>query len=215
VVEVQDWGLIDYKEALDRQMSLVESVASGEQSDTIIFCTHPEVVTIGRAGSKDELLGWKGPVYEINRGGKATYHGPDQLVIYPIINLTREGRPQRDIAWFLRGLEDAVVLALAEYGIESVGKSLHKNASNEEEDATGVWVGDRKICSLGIGVKKWTTFHGAAVCIHQNENAFRGLNPCGFTSNVMTSLEEEAGERIDSIKFQKTLEPMLIKAFQH
>src|SRR5690606_9542350 len=115
-----------------------------------------------------------------------------QLVIYPILNLNfqRKGRKEKEIAGYLRILENSIVEVLKTYGVESVGKSLQKKSSEDEgKDETGVWVGPQKIASLGIGVKKWVTYHGAAINLEYDPAAFQGLNPCGFQSSTMVSLE--------------------------
>lgn len=217
MIEFIDLGLIEYAEAEKRQIAATEDVASNQnEREIVFFCRHPEVVTLGRASDSEEDVSplWKGPVHRVSRGGKATYHGPEQLVVYPILNLTLEGRPKRDVAWYLRSLEQAVVQTLDHFGISSVGKTRQTNAEDEEESATGVWVRDRKICSVGVGVRKWTTYHGAAVCVKRaSANAFRGINPCGFQPSVMTSIEEQINKEVTHQEVQTILEKELIATF--
>ena len=209
----QDWGLIDYEEALKKQIDLVEKVHAEQSAGYLVFCTHPAVVTLGRATQPGDVFGWPGKVVEISRGGRATYHGPSQLVVYPIVNLsqTRHGRPEREIAGYLRSLENGIVATLKHYDISSVGKSLQKRSDESSADETGVWIGPRKIASLGIGVKKWITYHGAAINLSYDPQAFQGMIPCGFSANTMISLEEILDHPSDTLEFKKILREELEK----
>jgi lipoyl(octanoyl) transferase len=204
-MKVIDWGLIDYTEALKKQETLLEEIHLQKSLGALIFCSHPAVVTLGRKTQKEDVFAWKGPVIEISRGGRATYHGPSQLVIYPIINLdSAVGFPRKDIGWYLRTLEKSIVLTLKNFGIEAIGKSLQKKSPEEiPMEETGVWVGAHKIASLGIGVRKWITFHGAAINLDADPTAFVGMNPCGFKSEVMTNAEQVLGKKIDRDLFKK------------
>ena len=207
-MEFQDWGLIDYQQALKQQEALVEKIANEKLPGTLIFCTHPAVVTLGRKTQEGDVSTWSGPVIEISRGGRATYHGPSQLVVYPIYNLDfpRDGKPKKDIAWYLRSLEDVIVDTLRDYGIKAQGRSLQKKTGDEPgADETGVWVENRKIASLGIGVRKWICYHGAAINLDSDAKAFRGMKPCGFQPETMVSLEELIGKKIDRNEFSGKL----------
>lgn len=207
-MEFQDWGLIDYEEALKRQESLVEETAAKKSAGTLVFCTHSPIVTLGRKTQEGDVCGWQGPLVEISRGGRATYHGPSQLLVYPIYNLDfdRPESPKRDIAWYLRNFENSIVDTLAAFGIEAQGRSLQKKTPSETaEDETGVWVGPRKIASLGIGVRKWVCFHGAAINLDRDPQAFQGMRPCGFTRETMISLEDLLGSRVDREAFSEEL----------
>ncbi len=213
-IRLEDWGLVDYSEALLRQQEYVLQRASNLIPDTVIFCTHPPVVTLGRATKSDDLLGWQGQTVEVSRGGRATYHGPSQLVVYPILNLkkSRQGRPAQDITGYLRVFEDVIVECLEFYGVQAEGRSLQKKDSlNPEQDETGVWVAARKIASLGIAVKKWISFHGAAINLDFDERAFQGLKPCGFQPSVMVSLEELIGKKVSREEFKMQLGQKLLK----
>ena len=148
MIEVQDWGLIDYRQAEKRQLELLEKVASGDSPDTLVVCQHPPVVTTGRGTQTGDVFAWTGDTIEVGRGGRATYHGPNQIVVYPIVKLSaenRKGLKARDINDYLRMLERSLVNTLTELGV---------NAESREgpADATGVWVGEQKIASIGIGV---------------------------------------------------------------
>jgi lipoyl(octanoyl) transferase len=208
-VEIQDWGLIDYEQALKKQEELVEKIASEKSEGILVFCSHPAVVTLGRKTQEGDVFAWNGPIKEISRGGRATYHGPSQIVVYPILNLEYEapGRPKRDIGWFLRCLENSIVKTLTKYDVQATGKSLQKKSTAIEnaQEETGVWVGDKKIASLGIAIRKWITFHGAAINIDEDPRAFFGMNPCGFSSSTMISLEKILNKKVDRDKFQQNL----------
>ncbi len=186
-----DWGEVPYQQALDQQLDLVERVASGESPSTVIFCTHPPVVTLGRQTQPQDVFGWMGETIEVSRGGRATYHGPSQLVIYAICNLkeAKPNRPAQDVRGFLRLFETGLVQSLKQFGIESFGRS------EESIDDTGVWVKQSperllKVASLGIAVRKWVTYHGAALNISYDPKAFSGIQPCGYTADRMTSVEQ-------------------------
>lgn len=211
----QDWGLIDYSTALERMMNLVEEVSAGKHgAGVLVFCSHPPIITLGRQTQAGDVFAWKGEILEVSRGGRATYHGPSQLVVYPVMNLKtpRKGRVAQEIAGFIRALEDGIVETLAEYGVSSTGKSLQKKSPREDAaDETGVWVGQRKIASLGIAVKKWISYHGAAINLDQDVKAFTGMNPCGFQTNVMVSLEEILGKSVPRDDFKRALRAILEK----
>lgn len=194
----QDWGLIDYESALKQQLELVEIVSQDhDHPGFFIFCTHPEVVTTGRQTQSDDVFDWNGPLVEISRGGRATYHGPSQLVVYPILNLKKErhGRSPQEIRGYIRTFENCIIKVLKEYGIPGLAKAPD----------TGVWVGDLKVASIGIAVKKWICYHGAAINLDEDKAAFQGLNPCGFKSAVMTCIQSLTGNRVDRAEFSQRL----------
>lgn len=205
----QDWGLIDYQSALDQQLECLETLSlDPEHPGFLIFCSHPPVVTVGRQTQPDDIFSWSGPVIEISRGGRATYHGPSQLVVYPILNLKtgRKERGPQEVRGYLRAFEQAIVETLNDYQIPAVGKTPQKLADKDSEsDETGVWVGTKKIASLGIAVKKWITFHGAAINLDHDPEAFKGLNPCGFKSDTMISVEKLLGKKTDRQEFTEKL----------
>lgn len=190
---VQDWGQIDYSLALKKQELLVEKIAEKNSFGVLVFCSHPPVVTLGRKTQKDDVFSWQGPVIEIARGGRATYHGPSQIVVYPIFNLNLLNEPyRRDIGHFLRGIEQALINSLQCFSI--AGQAI------AGEENTGVWVKDKKIASIGIGVRKWISYHGAALNLDFDPKAFQGLNPCGFKSSQMTNIESELGHPVSRIE---------------
>lgn len=190
-----DWDLINYGLATDRQHELVEEVALGGP-EMIVFCRHPSIVTLGRATEPHDLLGWKGDTVETSRGGRATYHGPGQIVIYPILDLKTRGR---DLHGYLRKLETAVSQALHDIGI--LGAEA-RTVQVRKLSLTGVWVGSKKIASIGIAVRKWVTYHGCAINFEKDPLAFQGISPCGFQSSIMTSVEEILGDASPGLRDQ-------------
>lgn len=216
----EDWGLIDYEQAANKQLEYVEkldaALASGEDHPGfLIFCSHPAVVTTGRQTQASDIFSWQGPIVEVSRGGRATYHGPSQVVVYPIISLkhprgkkveSNELRGPQDVRGYLRSFEQAIVLTLKELGITAEGKTPQKMPGQAtESDETGVWIGNQKIASLGIAVKKWITYHGAAINFSNDPTAFTGINPCGFKTETMVSIEKILGANKISIEDFKSL----------
>ncbi|OQW54414.1 MAG: hypothetical protein A4S09_05925 [Proteobacteria bacterium SG_bin7] len=191
-VQFLEWGLIPYEDALSEQLTFVQDVYDKKIPNTVIFCSHKPIVTKGRGTLKSDIFGWKGLTIDVQRGGRATYHGPNQLVVYPIVNLQR-GTKIIGIREYMCLLENIIVSLLNDYDITAEGRC---GAKIDEQEATGVWIGNRKICSLGIGVRRWVTYHGLALNIDHDPKAFQGLNPCGFSSNTMISLEEILGRKI-------------------
>jgi lipoyl(octanoyl) transferase len=182
VVEVIQAGSVPYREALAWQRRLAEERIAGRQShDVLLLLEHPPVITLGRGSRDEHLLAPDGvEVFEIERGGDVTYHGPGQLVGYPIINLTGY---RQDLHWYLRTLEDALIRALARLGI----------AAERNPGYTGVWTRGRKIASIGIHVKQWVTWHGFALNVTTDLSAFNRIVPCGIPGVEMTSVEREGG----------------------
>jgi lipoyl(octanoyl) transferase len=195
-MKLEDWGLIEYEASSLKQTQYVDEIAAGTREETIVFCAHPPVVTLGRATREGDLAGWTGAVSETSRGGRATYHGPNQQVIYPILDLRRAHANfgERDVHAYLRALENATVAVLREAGLPDAEARTTKQG---EDSLTGVWTGTKKIASIGIAVRKWITYHGVAINLLDDPSAHQGIKPCGFTSNIMTSLEGELGRKID------------------
>lgn len=179
-MDVIDLGLVDYGEALKKQQQLVEDMASGQTSqESLVICEHPTVITVGRGiGSKEEIFTKDIPIFEISRGGRSTLHAPGQIVAYPILDLKKRGG---DLHNLLRVLEESIIETLDAFQINA----------DRFEGRTGVWVADRKIASIGIAVKQSISYHGLALNVINDLSLFQQLNPCGFTSNVMTSVEKE------------------------
>lgn len=173
-----------YEEVLPLQEKLVAQKISGDLKNYLLFVEHEPVYTMGRK-KDDSSLGTADlphPLYRIGRGGEATYHGPGQLVCYPIIDLSFFNK---DLHAYLRFLEQSVISTLAYYQIPA----------ETQEGLTGVWIEDRKIASLGIGVRKWISFHGVALNVSGDLSPFQKITPCGISGVKMTSLEQE-GKRL-------------------
>ncbi len=204
LLNVEDWGLIAYKEALSRQEEYVDQVARELRRETLVFCSHPPVVTLGRGTKEGDVFGWTGETFEVTRGGRATYHGPSQIVAYPILDLNSRGR---DLHLYMRALEGAVLATLDSFGISSEANALQvEDGAIEASPATGVWIGKRKIASIGIAVRKWISFHGLALNVEHDPAAFQGMKPCGFSPGSVISMEEVLGERPSRITVQTRLE---------
>jgi lipoate-protein ligase B len=193
-MKISNWGLIEYEAATSRQLELVERVAAGSEDETLVLCSHPPVVTLGRGHVASDLLGWSGSTLETSRGGRATYHGPNQQVIYPILNLSRSRHSfgPRDLHAYLRSLERATVAVLGRLGLSAEARTTQLG----ELSLTGVWVGLHKIASIGIAVRKWITYHGVAINVLNDPLAFQGIRPCGFSADIMTSVEAELGQAV-------------------
>ncbi len=204
LLNVEDWGLIAYKEALSRQEEYVDQVARELRRETLVLCSHPPVVTLGRGTKEGDVFGWTGETFEVTRGGRATYHGPSQIVAYPILDLNSRGR---DLHLYMRALEGAVLATLDSFGISSEANALQvEDGATEASPATGVWIGKRKIASIGIAVRKWISFHGLALNVEHDPAAFQGMKPCGFSPGSVISMEEVLGERPSRITVQTRLE---------
>lgn len=195
-MEFLNWGEIPYQNCEEKQLHILSEIAHNQKNDTIIFCTHPAVVTLGRATKDNDLTGWRGETYHVQRGGRATYHGPDQLVVYFLMNLEKPSfsKKTKDVVGLLRFIESSTISLLNSYSLDARGKTIEGNGLDLND--TGVWVGPRKIASVGIAVRKWISFHGIALNLDQSAEAFQGIQPCGFQTSVMTSLEKELGRKV-------------------
>ncbi len=195
-----EWlGRINYESGLRIQEErLKESVAGGE--DSVLLLEHEPVYTIGRLPDKSSLgvaAQLPYPVFETNRGGQATYHGPGQLVGYPILDLRIRGR---DVHVYLRTLESLLIELLNEFGVPGT----------RIEGKTGVWVQDRKIASIGVGVRKWITMHGFALNIASDLSGFANIVPCGLSGVTMTSISSESGREISMESVLEKVGPLLV-----
>lgn len=176
-LEVRRLGTTSYADAHTLQKELVEARLAGETGDVLLLTEHEPVITIGRGADPAAFAHLELPVVEVERGGDATYHGPGQLVAYPILLLPEE---RRDLHRYLRDLEQVVIGVLGE--VEVLG--------GRREGLTGVWVGERKICSIGVAVRRWVTWHGLALNLATDLAAFRSFKPCGLDPEVMTRLAD-------------------------
>src|SRR5712671_4743792 len=181
-------GQMDYVEALELQRSLARDRISGAiPQDILLLVEHPPVVTLGRATKEKHLVGSpeflrsKGvEVFEVERGGDVTFHGPGQLVGYPIIDLKRH---RQDLHWYLRKIEEALINTLADYGIPGERNTAY----------TGVWTRGKKIASIGVHAREWVTWHGFALNVTTDLSYFDLIIPCGIDGVVMTSIAREMG----------------------
>lgn len=215
VVKVQDLGLIDYKQAWDFQEELLKEAVdlkiSNRKNETdfipkqhLLFCEHPHVYTLGKSGAQENLLldeahlqDIDAQFYKINRGGDITYHGPGQLVMYPILDLEQFFT---DIHKYMRYLEEAVIKTLAHFQI----------TATRYEGLTGVWIDAetpraRKICAMGVKCSRWITMHGIALNVHPDLGYFGNIVPCGIQDKAVTSMAQELGRQISIQEVQEVL----------
>ena len=187
---------VTYEEGLRLQQEHVDAILAGTGQDTILLLEHEPVYTICRLRDQSSLrdpASLPFPVFETNRGGQATYHGPGQLVGYPILDLNPRGR---DLHAHLRNLEDALIHACAAFGVNA----------GRRDGLTGVWVEDRKLASIGVGVRKWISMHGFAINITKESlPPFFAITPCGLDGVTMTCLENEAGQKISFTEAAKVI----------
>lgn len=223
-VEFVDWGQVDYQEAWDRQEEIfAKTLALKQENRTnntelptpnyLIFTEHPHVYTLGKSGHEEYLLldeeGLKekeAKFYKINRGGDITYHGPGQIVGYPILDLDNFFT---DIHLYLRTLEEAIILTLADYGIKS----------GRYEGYTGVWLDAdndkaRKICAMGVRASRWVTMHGFAFNVNADLSYFGNIIPCGIDDKDVTSMERELGRKLDMEEVKNKLKTHIANLFQ-
>ena len=223
-VSFKDLGLIDYKQCWDFQEELFAEILAVKSSNRkenktvatknhLIFCEHPHVYTLGKSGDEKNLLvnedylkSRGATFHKINRGGDITYHGPGQIVGYPIIDLDNFFT---DIHKYLRFLEEAVILTLKEYGLET----------ERSPGETGVWfdVGTtkaRKICALGVKSSRWVTMHGFAFNVNSDLSYFGNIIPCGITDKSVTSLQKELGKELDMDEVRNKLKTHLVELFE-
>ncbi|HSR16683.1 MAG TPA: lipoyl(octanoyl) transferase LipB, partial [Ignavibacteriaceae bacterium] len=186
-----DLGFIDYKEAWDLQKEILSLRHNKKISDILFLLEHPNTYTLGKTADKKNLISTetylrsnKISVYDIDRGGDITYHGPGQIVGYPIIDLNDW---EKDTHKFLRALEEVLIETCAYYGIKAGRNSKY----------TGVWVNNRKIAAIGIKISRWITMHGFAFNVNTNLDFFKGIIPCGISDKDVTSLQKELKQNID------------------
>ena len=178
----QNLGHIEYEAAVVLQERLVVLRQQQLVGDTLLFVEHPHVYTLGRGGKAANLLAPKDvPVYRTSRGGDVTYHGPGQLVVYPIIDLRSKLR--KDVHRFVRNLEQTAILTLGDFGIAAVRRPPY----------TGIWIEDRKIAAIGVAVRRCVTYHGLALNVSSDLSYFKRIIPCGLTWADVTSMEKELG----------------------
>lgn len=175
-------GRTSYPDGLEMQNALVEQRQKGEIGDTVLLLEHEPVYTIGRTRDRTSLGNTENlpfPVFEINRGGQATFHGPGQLVGYLILDLTQYGK---DLHTYLRQIERFLIDFASEFGMNAISR----------DGLTGVWVENRKLASIGVGVRKWVSMHGFGLNVSSDLSGYAAITPCGISDVVMTSIEIES-----------------------
>lgn len=197
---VRDLGLKDYKEVWDLQRKLVFERAAGDAPDTVLLCQHPPVYTIGRSSKQPVPAGLPYPVHKIERGGDLTWHGPGQLIGYPIFDLRALGLQARS---YLSALEAVLSEAVRPLGVEA--KTV--------KGFTGLWVGKRKLASIGVAVRGGVSYHGFALNANNSLAAFKLIHPCRLESDVMTSLAKELGRPVDEHALAKAVGEAMLAYF--
>ena len=183
-----DLGRIEYGEAWDLQRALVARRAADEIPDTLLFLEHPHVVTLGRRGKREDVFDLSLPVFEVERGGEATYHGPGQLVGYPIMKLN----DRLDVRKLVTDVEDFLIRASRAFGVPA----------ERNEAQRGIWVHGRKLGSIGMAVHNLVTYHGFAHNVSTDLSYFERIRPCGNEGRVMTSMERELGHPLAMAAFK-------------
>jgi lipoyl(octanoyl) transferase len=188
---VENLGVVDYAEGLSLQRERVAARKAGAIPDTLLLLEHHHVYTLGRNAkrenlltSAEELAARGAQVFEIDRGGDVTYHGPGQLVGYPILDLAQH---RRDIAWYMRSLEEVLIAVARDYGIEA----------GRQAGAPGVWVGNDKLAAMGVHISRWVTSHGFAFNVNTDLRYFDRIVPCGLRDKGVTSLQKLLGQRVE------------------
>ena len=204
---ILDLGLIDYEDCHKIQKELVAKRKCGDSGDVFILAEHPNVFTIGRTGKRENLLvdesrlADKGvKVLDVERGGDITFHGPGQLIVYPIVDLKQRGR---DIHRHLRDLERVAIGLLNKYGV----------ASGAIKGKTGVWLNDEKIGSIGVAATNWVTYHGMSINVNVDLSYFAMINPCGMQDVTMTSLKKVLGKEVLMSEARDRLQGSIIDIF--
>ncbi len=224
-VKFEDLGLIEYKNAWDYQEKIFSDyikikaenrdLPENQQEEiegNVLFCEHPHVYTLGKSGEQNNLLindeflnKIQATYFKTNRGGDITYHGPGQIVGYPVIDLERFNL---QVKQYIANLEESIILALKEYGIEA----------GRLQGATGVWLDSdtnraRKICAIGVKASRFITMHGFALNVNTNLEYFNHINPCGFIDKGVTSMEKELGEKQDFESVKDALREKMKQVF--
>ena len=202
-----DIGRSRFADAWDLQRKLFDARLEGRTGDLLLYTEHHHVYTIGKGGDENHLLATESEleeggvdVFQIDRGGDITYHGPGQVVGYPIIDLQDY---KTDLHWYLRSLEEVIILAIRDFGLEG----------NREEGMTGVWVGGEKIAAIGVKVSRWITMHGFALNVNTDLSKFGRIIPCGIFHKGVTSMERLLGKSVELNRVHESLDRAFGKVF--
>jgi lipoate-protein ligase B len=203
-LQVARLGVVEYAVALELQNALVAARIRDEIDDTLLLLEHPHVYTLGRGADAVYIRNAPGgvPVYRVSRGGQVTYHGPGQLIGYPIVKLPGI---RRDVSRYLRNLERALIEALREFGIDGARR----------DRMTGVWAGPRKIASIGVGIRRWVTLHGFALNVTTDLSYFDAIVPCGIEGCRMTSVAELANRQVTVADFADAFADTFANTFEY
>jgi lipoyl(octanoyl) transferase len=196
---VRHLGCIPYEDALDLQEQLATRRKAEKESDTLLLLEHPPVITLGRNARREHILASAEELeregielFETNRGGDVTFHGPGQLVGYPIVDLSRI---RKDVGWYLRTLEEVLIRAVQELGL----------AAGRRPGMTGVWVMDKKVAAIGVHISRWITSHGFALNVATDLRYFRHIVPCGISTHPVSSLEALLNAPVDRKRLEQSL----------
>jgi lipoate-protein ligase B len=202
---VIDIDLMEYQRAWDLQREVVAAKLESDLPDILILLEHNPVITLGRRGNRrhlrasPEVLATEGiEIYHVERGGEVTYHGPGQIVGYPILNLRNW---HRDVSWYIFNVEEVLIRTLGDFGIEGSRNRLNR----------GVWVGDSKIGSIGVAITRWVTYHGFSLNVSPDMNHYHLITPCGLEGIEVTSIERILGGKPDHRKVRVSIS----RHFQH
>jgi lipoate-protein ligase B len=199
---VADLGVVDYGAALDLQTAMVTARLEDRIGDTLLLMEHPHVFTLGRGADERFIVANPNavPTYRVSRGGQVTYHGPGQLIGYPIVKL--EGRA-RDVTRYLRNLEQAMIDALRDVGLDA----------DRRAGLTGIWIGRQKIASIGVGIRRWVTYHGFALNVSTDLSFFDSIVPCGIEGCRMTSVCKLRAVQISVHEFSASMQKSFAQVF--
>ena len=203
-LQIQDLGLCSYKEVWDLQKNIQADRIAGKDQDTLLLVEHTPVYTFGKNADKNHLLQHypeNVEIFDIERGGDITFHGPGQLVGYPILDLNNY---KKSISWYMRSLEEVIIDTLDIYGLVAIRK----------DGLTGVWIGDEKIAALGVRISRWVTMHGFAFNVNSDLSYFGNIIPCGIADKQVTSLEKEIGRPVDMKDVKEKIKSYLIHLFE-
>jgi lipoyl(octanoyl) transferase len=185
----QDLGCLDYQSAVETQQKLIARKQQDSYADVVLFVEHPHVYTLGRGGKAEHVVAPREvPVHRTSRGGDVTYHGPGQLVVYPILDLRSKLR--KDVHRYVRNLEQSTIRTLVDFGIVGVRRPPY----------TGIWIADRKIAAIGVAVRRAITYHGLALNVNVDLSFFKRIVPCGLTWADVTSMEKELGTELNLVE---------------
>lgn len=208
-ITYSDLGTIDYKNAWELQKEILDLRYKSEIDDILFLLEHPHTYTLGKTADRKNLTAQKIfldqnkiSVYDIDRGGDITYHGPGQIVGYPIIDLRKW---KEDTHKYLRAIEDVIIKTCAEYNL----------IANRNDEFTGVWIGDKKIAAIGIKVSRWITMHGFAFNVNTDLSLFDGIIPCGIRDKKVTSMQYELGQTIDLNEVKSIILKKFMEVFEY